>query len=569
MESNVTNTKLWIVRGFVILIALLIILKLVSLEIIHKDDYITRADRQYVTPVTDIFERGSIFFTRKDGTLVSAATLTSGFKVAIEPKSITDPEKTYEALNALTSIPHDDFIQKAGRTNDPYEEITDHLSKDVADAISALKLPGVQIYKEKWRFYPGESLASRLIGFVGWDGKNRAGSYGVERSYNDTLSRSNDTVFVNFFAELWNSVSDSVVTKDHGEGDVVTTIEPLVEQKLEETLQGVLSKFQSDEVGGIIMDPKTGAIYALTALPDFDPNTYQQTEDISHFSNPLVEHVFELGSVVKPLTMAGAIDAGVVTPDTTYDDKGVLTISGRRVANFDSKARGITTMQTVLDKSLNTGAVFAEQKLGNDRFREYLYKFGINKKTGIDLPNEVTNLTRNLEKGQPVDYATASFGQGIALSPVSAVRAFSVLANGGYLVTPHIGASINYKDGGTKTLEWPKGEQVLPATTTETITRMLVHVFDYGTANGALHLEHYSVAAKTGTAQLVKPEGGYYSDRFLHTAFAYLPAYDPKFIVFLYNRNPKGATFSAETLGAGLREMIDFLINYYDLPPDR
>jgi cell division protein FtsI/penicillin-binding protein 2 len=317
------------------------------------------------------------------------------------------------------------------------------------------------------------------------------------------------------------------------------------------------------------MDPKTGAIYAFSVLPDFNPNSYEKTEDISRFGNPLIEHVFELGSVIKPLTMAGAIDAKVVTPETTYEDTGELTINNRRIANFDGKARGIVSMQTVLDKSLNTGAVFAAQKLGNEKLRDYFYKFGLNTKTNIDLPGEVTNLTRNLEKGRPVDFATASFGQGIAVTPVSATRAFSVLANGGRLVTPHIAREIKYKDGGSKVLEWPIGEQVIPEETTLTMTRMLVHVFDNGTAGGALKLPHYSIAAKTGTAQLVKPEGGYYSDRFLHTMFGYFPAYDPKFIVFLYNRDPKNVTFSAETLGSAFRDTVDFLINYYDLPPDR
>jgi cell division protein FtsI/penicillin-binding protein 2 len=566
--SDIT-TKLWVVRGFVVLIALFIILKLFTVQVLHRDDYANKADRQYVAPSGDVFERGSIYFTRKDGTLVSAATLTSGFKVAIEPKLVRDVEKTYTALSAVAPISKEEFLDKANRTNDPYEEVATHLSKDMADGLSAQKLPGVKVYKEKWRFYPGGGLASRLIGFVGWQGEERSGRYGIERSYNDVLSRSNDTFFVNFFAELWNAVSDTVLSEDHAEGDVITTIEPLVQQKLEEALAGILSKWGSEEVGGIIMNPKTGAIYALGALPNFDPNNYQDTESVSTFSNPVVDSVFEIGSVIKPLTMAAAIDVGAVTPETTYDDAGELIISGKRIANFDGKARGVVSMQTVLDKSLNTGAVFAAQKLGNDRLREYFYKFGLNKKTNVDLPSEVTNLTRNLEKGRAVDFATASFGQGIALTPISAIRAFSVLANGGYLVTPHVGNEIQYKDGGSKRLEWPKGEQVIPEQTALTMTRMLVHVFDNGTAGGTLKLPHYSIAAKTGTAQLVKPEGGYYSDRFFHTIFGYLPAYDPEFIVLMYNRYPKGATFSAETLGTAFRDTVDFLINYYDLPPDR
>jgi cell division protein FtsI/penicillin-binding protein 2 len=151
--SDIT-TKLWVVRGFVVLIALFIILKLFTVQVLHRDDYANKADRQYVAPSGDVFERGSIYFTRKDGTLVSAATLTSGFKVAIEPKLVRDVEKTYTALSAVTPISKEEFLDKANRTNDPYEEVATHLSKDMADGLSAQKLPGVKVYKEKWRFYP-------------------------------------------------------------------------------------------------------------------------------------------------------------------------------------------------------------------------------------------------------------------------------------------------------------------------------------------------------------------------------------------------------------------------------
>lgn len=570
-ENTTHDYTLIFVRFIIVVIAGLIITKLFFVQVIHGREYAVKADRQYSAPVSDIFDRGAIFFTRKDGTLVSAATQTSGFKVAIEPKKIIDAGIAYDSVSAITplNIDRDTFIQKAAHPTDPYEEVANHLTKETADALSALGIKGVSIYKEKWRFYPGNELASQLIGFVGFQGDTRSGRYGLERYYDDVLQRTGAIGGINFFAELFGTIERVVLSPEHMQGDVITSIEPLVEQHLEKTLAKIIDTWHSDEAGGIIMDPKTGEIFAIGAIPSFDPNTFQETKNIAQFSNPLVEHVFELGSIIKPLTVASGLDAGVITPDTTYTDTGHIVINKRKISNFDGKARGVVSIQTVLDKSLNTGAVFVQQKVGDERLRNYFYNFGLNTKTNIDLPNEVTNLTRNLESSRDVDYATASFGQGIALTPVSAIRAFASLANGGTLVTPHVVRSIVYKDGGSKTIELPVSNPIFNPKTSETITRMLVHVFDNGTANGKLKFEHYSVAAKTGTAQLVKPTGGYYDDKFLHTMFGYFPAYDPRFIVFLYNHDPQGVTFAADTLGGVFRDTVQFLIDYYDVAPDR
>ena len=550
---------------------IVLIAKLFLLQIVHRNYYSAQADHQYSTPSSDVFERGTIFFERKSGELVSGATQLTGFKVAIKPSEIIDAENTYQKLSTLIVLDHNVLITEAGKKGDPYEEIAHHLFKDKVDAISALKIPGVYIYKEKWRFYPGENLSAHTIGFVGYNSNELAGRYGLERQYNSVLSRNKDNAYVNFFAEVFSDIKNTLSTNQTQGGDIVTTIEPSVQSFLETKIQEVATKYQADSIGGIIMNPKDGAIYAMSVKPDFDLNNFSKVTDVSTFSNPLVEHVFEFGSVVKPLVMAGALDAGVVTPETTYDDKGFIVVDKKQIFNFDKKARGPdTTMQDVLTQSLNTGMVFIYQHLGKEKIRDYLFSYGIKDKTGIDLPNETSGLTSNLNSPRDIEYANAAFGQGIALTPVEMIRALASLSNGGNLVVPHVVSAINYNDGTKKEITYPTSRVKISEKTAGEITNMMVTVMNQSFDKLSPGIERYSIAVKTGTAQVANPDGGgYYEDRHTHSFVGFFPAYDPKFIVFLYAVNPKGIQYASQTWASPFIDIAKFLLNYYEIPPDR
>lgn len=561
--------RFWVVVIFFVFIALAIIIQLFRLQVVFAKKYTQKAENQYVDTSTSLFDRGSIYFTRKDGTLLSAATVSTGFKVAVNPSLVKNADEVYQALEPYTDIPKEDFIKKITKEHSTYVEVAFKLTDLEAKDIKDKKIQGVYLYPQSWRKYPGGRLASQVLGFIGFKGDVVSGQYGLEREYDDVLATSSGSGIVNFFAEIFSNIKTDTVQDNRKIGNLVTTIEPIVQAYLEKSLSNLKKEWGSEQVGGVIMDPKNGEIIALANMPDFDPNSFNTEKSPKVFSNPIVESVFEPGSVMKTVTMSIGLDTHAINPDTHYTDRGIVELDTEKIYNAGKKSYGYVSMQDVLNKSLNTGATFVMQQVGKNVFRDYLYKFNINKKTDVDLPNEVSNMVKNLESPRDVEYATASFGQGIALTPISAVRTFAVLANGGYLVTPHIVKKIQYSDGTEKELTYEKGAQVISKDTTDRLSRMLVTVVDRGLLGGTVKLAHHTAAAKTGTAQIVGPNGQYYDNLYLHTMMSFFPAYDARYVMFVYNLKPNADEFSARTLGPMSMDIGQFLMTYYNVPGDR
>jgi len=459
---------------------------------------------------------------------------------------------------------------RANKKNDPNEDIMGQINIETAQKIKNLGLKGVLLGKENWRFYPGDNLASHTLGFVGYNGDSLEGVYGLEGYYNHILGRKDKEVGGNFFAEIFSNIGDVILGKDEGkEGDIILTIEPSVQAYLETELQGVTEKWQTDLAGGIIINPNNGEVHAMAVKPDFDLNNFKTTENV-FFGNPLVENVYEMGSIIKALTMAVGLDSGAVTPETTYNDKGTLLLNGSKISNYDGKARGVVDMQEILNQSLNVGAAFVEQQVGNSKFAEYFLKLGLGEETGIDLLNETYGLVSNLKSPRDLEYATASFGQGIATTPVETIKALATLANGGVLITPHLVKKIDYESGFSDELIYDNTERVFSKESITSLNKMLIKVVDVALLGGTVKSDDYTIAAKTGTAQMAKEDGrGYHDDKYLHSFFGYFPATRPEFLVFLYIINPKEVKYASHTLTEPFMDIFKFLVNYYEIEPDR
>jgi len=563
------RTKLRLFSLAIALFALVLCLRLYYIQVIDGQEYAFAAERQYEKANQALFDRGSIYFTRKDDTLLSAAGLTTGFRIAINPKTLSNPKAVYEALAAVAEVDRARFGTLVAKTDDPYEVVIERVSEDVGEQIAEQKITGVIVERSRWRSYPANA-AAQSVGLVAYDEDSLVGRYGLERYYEYALSRERAGLFGNFFTEIFAEAGRAAGdARDASEGDIVTSLEPAVVQMLTDVLLEVHQGYGSTETGGIIMDPKTGEIVALASLPTFNPEDFKDA-DPRAFGNPLVENQYEFGSIMKALTVASGVDAGVINRASTYEDKGCTTLNTKTFCNYDLKARGVVAMQEVLSQSLNLGAAHIAGKLGRERFRDYFTRLGFGEETGIDLPSEASGNIENIRTSpRDIEYATASYGQGIAETPVQMIKALAALANDGMVVTPHLVTAIKLESGIEKKLAWSSPTRVFSEEAVEETTAMLVKVVDSKLADGTLSIPTMSVAAKTGTAQVAGAEGKYAEGKYFHSFFGYFPAYEPRFIILLYTKEPQGVQYASETLVHPFMDLTHFLINYYALPPDR
>lgn len=563
------TVRIRLISVFIILVAAVVSIRLYFVQIVNGESFAFDAERQNINENTISYNRGEIYFEDKNGNTIPAAISRSGFTVSINPKIIKNPSEIYDKLNQFLVLDKEDFLTKASAKDRVYEEIANHLNSETADKVKALNLYGVTISTDKWRFYPGGKLAASTIGFIAYSGDDLAGRYGLERYYEDVLKKDPTKAYNSFFAEFFSNVKDTLSEYPQGDGNIITSIEPSVQLFLEDELKSTREKWGSNSAGGIIIDPISGEIVAMAWDPSFDLNNFKEN-DISFFKNSLVENRYEMGSIIKPLTMAAGIDFGTVSATSTYYDAGFLFLNNKRISNYDNRGRGVVSMQEVLNQSLNTGAAYVAMKMGNQKFAEYMRSFGVGTETGIDLPNEGIGLINNLDSKRDIEIVTASYGQGVAFTPIATVRALSVLANGGTLITPHLVKKVEYQTGLSKKISFAPGKQIIKKETSEEITRMLVKVVDTSLRNGTAKIPGYSIAAKTGTAQMTdEGRAGYVEGKYLHSFFGYFPAYKPKFLVFLFHIYPKDVRYASETLTDPFLNITKFLINYYQIPPDR
>ena len=557
----------WILLFFGVLFAALAG-RLFLLQIISHREYLKLAARQHTTVEASTPERGSIFMRDKDGSPVPLGENRVYKTLVVSPKLVTDDAAVVSFLADQFGLDHATLERKFSNKNDEYEVIARKVEPDKADAIDRKKIPGVFFQEEKLRSYPHGALASQLVGFVSRDQDTESGKYGLERYYEQDLAGIAGALdSAQNASDFWLGLGRKIVNPRQNGSDIYTTIDYNVQLKAEEILTVVRDKWQAPSGSVLVMEPKTGRILALANVPAFDPNNYSKEKNFSIFLNPTVQASYELGSVMKPITMTAALEEHAVTPDTTYTDTGEAKFGTYTIRNFDEKAHGLQTMSQVIENSLNTGMVFVSRLLGKEKQLDYFKRFGLGQKTGIDVVGEVAGNISALNKMRDIDFATASFGQGISVTPIQVATAISAIANHGTLMQPYVVDRVVDDSGNTTAKNPVVVRHVVSKEAAETMTKMMIGVVRNGFENRA-GIKGYFIAGKTGTAQMPKTNGKGYSDKVIHTFVGYAPAFDPKFLVLLELVDPKGNKFAANTLTPAFHDLAQFLLNYYEIPPD-
>ena len=568
---------MWRINLFVLLVIVaggLIFVQLFSLTYLKHAAYVRSAQTQYNNPAALIAGRGDIYLSDiSDSSRHLVATNRSFWYVYANTNLITSPEEVATIVASALNLDRESVLSKLKSRG--YQVVVDHLNKEEGVKINALQLKGITAAAEIDRYYPnGEMLASTL-GFVGSNSDGKSGRYGIESYYDDVLSGVTQTLtpagnktyseLVKFFKSLVGSDDSLKTAAQSGGSDLVLTVDYNIQAFAETKLGETLKKWSATGGSVIIEDPSTGAILAMASSPSFDPNNYSAS-DLGRFLNRNVQELFEPGSSFKPITMSGAIDAGVVSPDTIYEDTGAVQYGTYTIRNFNEKANGIQTMRQVLEHSLNTGAIFAENKTGDDKFLNYVVGFGFGQKSGVDLPGEISGNISNLYSGRKINFATSSFGQGIAVTPLQLINAYSAIANGGKLMKPYIVKEIVRPDGSRETVQPKVLGTPITEKTSATMKSMLADVVEKGFDKA--RIKGYDLAGKTGTAQIPDARGGYLdNNQFIHNFLGFAPAYSPKFVVLIKMDKPQGIKFAADSLSPIYGDIARFLIRYFKIPP--
>lgn len=558
------RTKIKLLLALFVLLFVGLLVRLFYWQIIEGSELSSQAKFQYNSSQVTKAPRGNIMAS--DGSFW--ALRENVWKVIADPEKLKDaPYTIAKEISPLVEGSDVGELTNLLSKRGSYIPLAQRINDSTKKSIEALSIPGISFEEQETRFYPEASAAAQLLGFVGKDESGQdVGYFGLEGYYNLPLSgkpgftgREQDVRGIPILIDGTKQVPAI------GGVDLVTSIDKRVQLLAEEKLKEGLEKYGAPSGSVTIMNPKTGEILALAALPSFDPANYQEYNN-SLFKNPVVSNTFEPGSIFKVLVMASALDAGVVTPDTECDScSGPLQVDKYTIRTWDNKYHPDTTMTNVIVESDNVGMAFVGKKLGADALYDYLNKFGIGQKTGVDLQGEVAPQMRPKGTWNIVDLATTTFGQGIAVTGIEMVRATAVIANGGYLVTPHVVTSLK-GDGWQENVKIPSPRRIIGEKAAGEMAQMMVAAANLGEAKWT-KIPGYNIAGKTGTAQI--PVAGHYDPTNTnHSFIGFAPAVNPKFIMLVNLQSPQSSPWAAETAAPLWYSIARDLFPYFGIQPE-
>src|SRR6266567_7890481 len=557
--GNSQRRALYIAAGLVAWM-LVVGARLVQLQVSQQDDLTARARNQQLGTIETSPSRGQLL-DRHGRDLARSIDTVSFFA---DPREIHDLNETAQRIASLIRLDRKEIINRlrdAQSSNKKFIWIARRIDAQLANRLDVLELPGIYSRKEPKRFYPNDSLAAHVLGFVGTD---EIGLSGVEQYYNEKIRGEAGKVFLE--RDRDRRAFESYEVQSHPGQTVVLTIDQAIQYRTEQALSAAVDRAHAKSGAAIVMDPRTGEILALANAPTFDPNQ-PAANSAEARANGALQNIYEPGSTFKIVAYSAAIEKGLVKPDDKIDcQMGQITVAGRLI--HDGHPYGVLTVADALAKSSNVGAIKLGLLVGNESMYEYMKRLGFGSRTGIDLAGESPGILRPLSRWQPSSIGSLAIGQEVGVTPLQMATAYSVLANGGTLVKPHLLRELRAPDGTVLFQAKPETRPALKPETTEALRSMFEGVTLHGTAKKA-QLDGYTAAGKTGTAQKVDPRTHAYSaTKFIGSFVGFAPVKNPAVVIIVVIDEPLGSYHGGDIAAPVFREIAEEILPDLAVTPD-
>lgn len=526
----------------------------VQLGVLSSDRFTAAAASQQLVEVTVPAPRGSI--TDRKG--VELAVSEPAEDVSATPYLIEDPAKTARRLAPVLQVDEADLLRKLTTKDSGFVYLRRQLSARRADVVRKMRIEGIDLTAGQRRTYPRTFLASQVLGHVGTEGK---GLSGLEYRFDDELHGKDGTR-----RRVRDGVGEAVSVRDvvpaRPGKDLRLTIDAAIQDEVEQVLAGVGATYRPKGATAVVMDPRTSEVLALANWPRVNANDPAAAPGYAN-QNRAVGYTFEPGSTFKAFTVAGALEDGVVKPETRFDLPPKIQVADREIG--ESHERGPVTLSTaeILAQSSNVGAIKIGLQLGQKKFDRWMRRFGFGSRTGVALPGEERGILPRLENYSGSTMGNLPMGQGQTVTPIQLAQAYTAIANGGVLRTPQIVRSI-----GGERVPAPKGRRVISSDTAAELRQMLKGVFNPGGTASAVQIPGYDLAGKTGTANKVDAQTGTYSENAYISSFVgFAPTTSPRLLISVMVDEPKGAIYGGDVAAPAFGRIAAFALPYLGIAP--
>ena len=559
MSQDRAHVRLVIIVGVALIWMAAVFGRLGYLQLFRHSEYMARAQRQQQRTIEITPKRGSIY-DRNMHPLAMSIPVDSAFAV---PSELADEQLAARLLSGVLGIPRE-ILEARLESSRSFVWIARKLPPEKAEAVASLNLKGVYFQKENQRFYPKRDLASHVLGFVDLDEK---GLGGIEYELDSQIRSKNEKIIV--MADARQRWFDGGEAQRERGANVVLTLDEKVQYIAERELGAAIAKTRAIAGTVMVMNPSTGEILALANWPKFNPNAASDVPAEARM-NRAVTALYEPGSTFKLITLAAAFDQGITRPGEVFDcENGAVYVAGHRIR--DHKAFGLLSVSDILAQSSDVGAIKIALRLGAPKFYDYLRAFGFGQPTGVDLPGESKGLLRHLENWSAISIGSISMGQEVGVTPVQLISAVSAIANGGMLCKPHVVAELRRGERvlpmeGPLTPAEPK--RVIRPETAATLRRLMEGVILNGTGKLA-HLDGWTAAGKTGSAQKIDPATGRYSRTQLIASFTgFAPINNPAVSILVSLDSPVGLHEGGMVAAPVFKRIAEQVLPYLDVPRD-